>query len=188
MPPSASTTPLVALTLYTTLSRTAFGVAEPEVAILSNGTELEKGTELTREAASQIAADPNLRFAGYIEPEGLIAGVVPVVVTDGWTGNLFIKTAEAAIAHVTTALGDAARANVLAKTGALLLKPSLSKNLSHLDGSVAAGGLLLGIEACALIGHGSSDARAVANTLGFAARLAESGLLDSLREGLRPQP
>jgi len=170
--------------LGTALSRTAFGVAEPKVAILSNGTEPQKGTELTREAALRIADDPNLHFAGYIEPGGLISGSVPVVVTDGWTGNLFIKTAEAAISHITTALDDAARTNMLAKTGALLLKPSLDRNLSHLDGSVAAGGLLLGIEACALIGHGSSDPRAVANTLCFAARLAESGLLDALRDGL----
>jgi glycerol-3-phosphate acyltransferase PlsX len=166
------------------LSHTVFGIDQPGVAILSNGTELEKGTELTREAASRLADDPNINFAGYIEPDGLLSGQAEVVVTDGWTGNLFIKTAEAAISHITTALGDAARTSVLAKTGALLLKPSLEKNLSHLDGSVAAGGLLLGIEACALIGHGSADPQAVANTLCFAARLAESGLQDALKRGL----
>jgi glycerol-3-phosphate acyltransferase PlsX len=168
----------------TALSRTAFGIENPEVAILANGTELEKGTDVTRETAARLSEDPTLSFVGYIEPDGLIEGRSSVVVTDGWTGNLFIKTAEAAVAHVTKALGDAARANVLAKTGALLLKPSLSKNLSHLDGSVAAGGLLLGIEACALIGHGGSDPAAIANTLCFAARLAEARLLDALRLGL----
>lgn len=168
------------------LSRTAFGVAEPGVAILSNGAELEKGTELTRSAAARIADDPALNFQGYVEPAELIGGTVPVVVTDGWTGNLIIKTAEATVSYLTTALGDAARSNVLAKAGALLLKPSLDKNLSHLDGSVASGGLLLGIEACALIGHGSSDSQTVANTLCFAARLAERGLLDAIREGLVP--
>ena len=168
----------------TALSRTAFGIENPEVAILANGTEQEKGTEVTRETAARLSEDPTLSFVGYIEPDGLIEGRSSVVVTDGWTGNLFIKTAEAAVAHVTKALGDAARANVLAKTGALLLKPSLSKNLSHLDGSVAAGGLLLGIEACALIGHGGSEPPAIANTLCFAARLAEARLLDALRLGL----
>ena len=172
-------------TMGAALSRTAFGLSDPQVAILSNGTELEKGTELTRETALRLTADPTLSFSGYIEPGGLIAGEAAVVVTDGWTGNLFIKTAEAAVAHVTTALGDAARANVLAKAGALLLKPALNRNLSHLDGSVAAGGLLLGIEACALIGHGSSGPTAIANTLCFAARLAEYGLLDELRTGLK---
>jgi len=169
----------------TALSRTAFGIAHPEVAILCNGTELEKGTELTREAAAQISADSSLKFSGYIEPAGVLSGTAAVVVTDGWTGNLFIKTAEATVAHITAALGDAARTGVLAKTGALLLKPSLEKNLSHLDGSVASGGLLLGIEACALIGHGSADAQTVSNTICFAAKVVNSGLQDELKRSLR---
>ena len=166
------------------LARVVFGISEPEVRLLANGTEPSKGTELTREVAGRLQNDPSVLYGGYIEPDGLLAGEAPVVVTDGWTGNLLIKTAEAAVGQVTSALGDAARSNVFAKTGALLLKPSLRKELSHLDGSSAAGGLLLGIEACALVGHGAADAASVADALRFSTRLVESGLMDALRDAI----
>ena len=97
------------------LARVVFGISEPEVRLLANGTEPSKGTELTRKVAEKLRNDPSVVYGGYIEPDGLLAGEAPVVVTGGWTGNLLIMTAEAAFGQVTSALGDAARSNVLAR-------------------------------------------------------------------------
>lgn len=168
----------------TALAEVAFGIREPTVAVLSNGEEEEKGTDLTRLSAELMGKDPRLRFAGYLEPGDLLTGRAHVVVTDGWTGNIAIKTAEGIVAHTVGLVREAASSSLLGRAGAALFRPALKRALAHLDQSEYGGGLLLGIDACVVIGHGRSDARAVANALSFADRLAEARLLVRMRERL----
>jgi phosphate acyltransferase len=166
------------------LSRAAFGLWRPTVAVLSNGEEDDKGTELTRATGALLRDDPSLAFVGNVEPGDLLTGSVQVVVTDGWTGNIALKTAEGVLSHTVGLVREAARSSLLGRAGAAMFRPALRRALAHLDYTEYGGGLLLGIDACAVIGHGRSDATAVANALRFADRLARERLLDRIREGL----
>ena len=166
------------------LATAAFGAERPRVAVLSNGGEDEKGTDLTRAAAALLAAQERVDFAGYVEPMELLEGSAQVVVTDGWTGNIALKTAEGVLAHALGLVRQAASSGIVAKTGAALLKPALTRALAPLEAGRHGGGLLLGIDACAVIGHGNADARAVAGALRFADRLASERLLDRIRASL----
>ncbi len=168
----------------TALAEAAFGLEEPTVGVLSNGEEEDKGTDLTRLSAALMAQDPRLRFVGYVEPGDLLEGRAHVVVTDGWTGNIALKTAEGVVAHTVGLVREAANSSLLGRAGAALFRPALRRALAHLDHAEYGGGLLLGIDACAVIGHGRSDARAVANALAFADRLAGERLLQRMRQRL----
>ena len=173
------------------LAEIAFGVERARTGLLSNGEEDGKGTDLVRAAAELIGADPAIEFVGHIEPAELLAGLAHVVVTDGWTGNIALKTAEGVLSHAVDRMRAGIGSSVRGKLGAALLKPVLKAQLGHLDPRTSGGGLLLGIDACAVIGHGSSDAEAVAAALRFADRLAHNQLLERIRErlggGLREQ-
>lgn len=170
--------------LGATFSRVAFRRARPSVALLSNGEEANKGTPLTRAAAALITADPRLDFVGYVEPADLLRSRADVVVTDGWTGNLVLKTAEATFSWVQDLMRRAAATSTLSRVGGALLKPALQATLPRVDGVEAGGGLLLGVDTCAVIGHGSADAEAVASALRFANRLSRDGLVERLGEVL----
>lgn len=166
------------------LASAATGAARPTVQVLSNGTEDGKGTELTRAAAARLAEQRGIEFLGYIEPSHILAAEADVVVTDGWTGNILLKTAEGVGAHLAGLVRDAARSTWMARSGALLLGPALRRALRPLDHREAGGGLLLGIDACAVIGHGGADGTAVANALRLAERLTREGLLLRIQEAL----
>jgi phosphate acyltransferase len=166
------------------LATAAHGVESPRVAVLSNGAEEGKGTDLTRASAALLEASTRLHSVGYVEPSDVFTSRADVVVTDGWTGNVLLKTAEAVAKHLTDILRDAARSTVFAKAGGLLLGPALRKALAPLDHRQVGGAMLLGIEGTAVIGHGSADGRAVASALRLTERLVREGLLLRIREAL----
>ncbi len=165
------------------------GTKKPRIGVLSNGTEDSKGTELTR-AASQILAraaqDPEaeFEFLGYVEGSGLFDGLVDVVATDGFTGNVVLKTAEgvseALMRMIKTALTSSARA----KVGALLAKPALQEFKKSIHYSEYGGAMLLGINGIATISHGRSDARAICNAILMTERFAEKHLLAQLSQDI----
>jgi glycerol-3-phosphate acyltransferase PlsX len=171
-------------TMGAALFKAAFGASTPRVALLSNGTEPEKGTETTRAAAQLLASAAGIEFGGYIEPGSVLGGEVQVVVTDGWTGNIMVKAAEGMALHIKELLREAAGRNALSQAGALLMKPSLRQAMANLDYSEYGGGLLLGIDAVTVIGHGAADAAAVSNALLFADRVARAALLDQIKESV----
>ena len=162
--------------------RAAFGIARPKLAVLSNGTEAEKGTELTRASAQLLEHAEEVNFLGYIEPASVLDGEVQVVVTDGWTGNIMLKTAEGMAMHIKSLVRAAAERTVLSKAGALLMRPSLRAALADLDYSEYGGGLLLGIDAVTVIGHGAAGPQEVATALRFANQVSSSSLLDQIRQ------
>ena len=166
------------------LVQAAFGERNPKLAVLSNGAEAEKGTDLTRSAAKLLAAAPGLSFAGYIEPHAVLEGNIRVVVTDGWTGNIMIKAAEGMALHIKSLVRDAADRNLISQAGALLLRPSLKSALAELDYSEYGGGLLLGVDAVSIIGHGAAEPNQIANALSFANRVAGARLLNEIRTSL----
>jgi glycerol-3-phosphate acyltransferase PlsX len=157
-------------------------VARPKVAILSNGEEETKGTLLTREA-SELLKRSDLDFRGYAEGKDIFSGRIDVVVTDGFTGNVVLKTTEgAAMGVVGLIRRTIARSGLSEKLGALLLKPTLAGLKKVVDYAEIGGAPLLGVEGVGIVAHGRSSAKAIKNALLTALSTAEAHLKDELTE------
>ena len=148
-------------------------VEDPSVGLLTVGEEAGKGREEVVEAHRILSAAPGIAFAGNVEGRDLPAATVDVVVTDGFTGNVALKLMEGTARTVATAVGDAARSNPIAMTGGLLLKPWLGGLRRELSPDATGGAILLGLRGVAVVGHGSSGAKGIANAVRLAARCAE---------------
>jgi len=157
------------------------GVSEPEVRLLSIGEEPEKGNQLTLEA-HELLATSGLRFAGNAEGRGLLEGEADVIVCDGFTGNVALKTLEGTIRSVVGALRREIAASPRAKLGGLLIRPATRKLRERLDPDTYGGAYLLGLRGLVVIAHGSSSRRAIANAIHLAARGVEHRVVERLAE------
>jgi phosphate acyltransferase len=156
-------------------------VREPEVRLLSIGEEPEKGNQFTLEAHELLAAS-GLRFAGNMEGRGLLEGEADVVVCDGFTGNVALKTMEGTIRSVIGALRREIAATPRGKLGGLLIRPAARRLRERLDPDTYGGAYLLGLRGLVVIAHGSSSRRAVANAIRLAARGVEHRVVERLAE------
>ncbi len=159
------------------------GVPRPSVRLLSIGEEPEKGNQLTLEAHALLATSA-LRFDGNLEGRGLLEGAADVIVCDGFTGNVALKTLEGAIRSVLDALRAGLDATVTGKLGGLLIRGSARALRDRLDPETTGGGYLLGLEGIVVIAHGSSSRVAITNAIRLAARGIEHDLVGRLRETL----
>jgi glycerol-3-phosphate acyltransferase PlsX len=156
-------------------------VPEPEVRLLSIGEEPEKGNQLTLEA-HELLASSSLRFGGNVEGRALLEGAGDVVVCDGFTGNVALKTLEGAIRSVLGALRREIEASPRGKLGGLLIRPASHGLRTRLDPETYGGGYLLGLRGLVVIAHGSSSRQAIANAVRLAARGVEHGVVERLAE------
>ena len=159
------------------------GVHRPGVRLLSIGEEAEKGNQLTIEAHGLLRA-AELAFDGNIEGRALLEGDADVVVCDGFTGNVALKTLEGTIRSVLDALGSEIRSSVRGRAGGLLIRPAARGLRARLDPETYGGGYLLGLRGLVVIAHGSSTRVAIANATRMAARGVEHRLVDRLAERL----
>ena len=160
--------------------------ARPRVGVLSNGSEEHKGTPLTREthqlllrARGKDAGEPvaDFQYLGYVEGRDVFRGDVDVVVTDGFTGNVVLKSVEgAAEVIMSMAKEEIERAGLLARLGAALMIKPLRRLKHKTDYAEYGGAPLLGIDGVALVCHGGSNARAIASAVRVAAQFAQTGL------------
>ncbi|HEX5714228.1 MAG TPA: phosphate acyltransferase PlsX [Solirubrobacterales bacterium] len=148
-------------------------VENPSVGLLTVGEEAGKGREEVVEAHRLLSAASGIDFAGNVEGRDLPAGVVDVVVSDGFTGNIALKLMEGTAKTVAGAVGHAARSNPISAVGGLLLKPALGGLRRELHPDTTGGAILLGLRGVAVVGHGSSGADGIANAVRLAARCAE---------------
>ncbi len=146
------------------------GTEDPRVGLLSVGAEAKKGSALVVEAHETLAGSPGISFAGNVEGRELLDPEVEVVVTDGFTGNIVLKTIEGTARAVGDAVGRAARSNPLAAAGGLLLRPALGGLRHEMDPDATGGAILLGLRGVAVVGHGSSGPLGIANQIRLAAR------------------
>ncbi|HVS84936.1 MAG TPA: phosphate acyltransferase PlsX [Gaiellaceae bacterium] len=159
------------------------GVANPVVKLLSIGEEAEKGNQLTLEAHALLEAS-ELEFAGNCEGRDILAGAADVVVTDGFTGNVALKTVEGTIRTLLGSLRDEITATATGKLGGLLIRPA-SRRLRHrLDPDTYGGAYLLGLRGLAVIAHGNSSSTAIANAIRLAARGVEHDVVGALAKRL----
>jgi glycerol-3-phosphate acyltransferase PlsX len=154
-------------------SEAVLGVDSPRVGLLSVGEESGKGREEVAEANAQLSAAVGIEFVGNVEGGDLPAAAADVVVTDGFTGNVALKLMEGTARAVTGAIGDAARSNPVASLGGLLLRPALGGLRRELSPDTTGGAILLGLRAVAVVGHGSTGAEGIANSIRLAARAVE---------------
>jgi glycerol-3-phosphate acyltransferase PlsX len=148
-------------------------VENPAVGLLTVGEEAGKGREEVVEAHRVLSGSAGIEFAGNVEGGDLTSGAVDVVVTDGFTGNVALKLMEGTARAVSGAVGDAARSNPVSLIGGLLLKPALGGLRRELHPDTTGGAILLGLRGIAVVGHGSSGAKGIANAVRLAARCAE---------------
>ena len=152
-------------------ARLMMDVDVPRVGLLSNGEEAEKGSELVQEA-HRLLSISRLRFVGNVEGRDVFNGSCDVVVTDGFTGNVVLKTAEGVAELLFGAISREARGSLSGKIGGALLKPKLRPLRDRVDYRKAGGALLLGVAGEVVIAHGRSDAEAMGNAVRVAALAA----------------
>jgi glycerol-3-phosphate acyltransferase PlsX len=166
-------------------AKSALGVQQPRIALLSNGTELAKGNDVIRSAAMMLSDVEGINFIGYVEGRDIARDVVDVVVCDGFVGNVVLKAMEGCVTLVTDSIKSVAEASLRAKIGLWLARPALRMVFKEkLDPSAYGGAPLLGLGQIAIKCHGSSSSRAVMNGLRVAQRFVDEGVLSSLHAAL----
>ena len=151
------------------------GVPRPRIAVLSNGEERSKGNDLTRAASEQLSTT-SLNYIGYVEGRDIFNGKVDVIVCDGFTGNIALKTMEGAAAFAGEVLKGAFQKNLSTRLGYLLSRRSLKEAYRRLDYAEYGGAPLIGLDGVAIIAHGGSNPRAIKNAIRAARDAVEQGV------------
>ena len=160
------------------------GIEQPRVRLLSIGEEPEKGNQLTLDAHALLLEGAGLRFEGNTEGRTLLEGEADVIVTDGFTGNVALKTLEGTIGSVLAALRSDIEASARGKLGGALIRPATRHLRERLDPETHGGAYLLGLKGLVVIAHGSSSRRAIANAIRLAARGVEHDVVGRLAQQL----
>lgn len=150
-----------------------FGVARPSVRILSNGEEEGKGSQLVIGAAHMLLDTPGIDFQGNIESKDVFAGLADVVVADGFTGNIFLKTAESTVRMLTGILSEEIKRRPVSLLGGLLIRNALKRVKLRMDDSEYGGAVLLGLSGIVVVAHGKSKANAIYSAIRVAKQAVE---------------
>jgi glycerol-3-phosphate acyltransferase PlsX len=172
-------------------ARDRYGVAAPRVGLLSIGEEPTKGNALVKDAHALLAeaawvGATGATFLGNVEGRDILTDDVDVVVTDGFTGNVALKTLEGAMKSLVGALLGAFDATEDSRAAAATLMPALAPLYERLDPENTGGAMLLGVDGVCIISHGSSSARAVVNACRVAADLVRGNIVGHLAQAIRP--
>jgi phosphate acyltransferase len=165
-------------------SEEVLGVRSPQVRLLSIGEEPEKGNQLTLEAHELLISAEGLNFTGNTESRDLLLGAADVVVCDGFTGNVALKLLEGTIKAVLDALREEITSSRRGRVGGLLVRPAARALRKRLDPETYGGAYLLGLRGLAVIAHGNSSHRAIANAVRLAARGVEHDVVGRLAQRL----
>ena len=160
-----------------------FGIANPRVGLLSIGEEPGKGDTLRKEAYELLRVAPGINFIGNVEGRDLMTDDVDVVVTDGFTGNVVLKTLEGSLKTVVKALFSAFGQPEYADAANALM-PALLPLYESLDPDTYGGAILLGVDGVCIISHGSSSARAMLNGIKCAQEMVESDMVGAIRQAI----
>jgi glycerol-3-phosphate acyltransferase PlsX len=163
-----------------------YHVARPSVGLLSIGEESSKGTPLVKETHQLLSALATINFAGNVEGRDLIPSPVDVIVTDGFTGNVALKTLEGALKYVFSAVLDAVGTNEATNAAGEVLFEYLLPVATKLRPESQGGALLLGVEGICVISHGSSNATAIMNALRVADEMDRDDVVAKLKATIRP--
>ena len=161
------------------------GIQNPKIGLLSNGTEDKKGNELSTQAFALLKEDENLNFVGNCEARDILSGDYDVVVSDGFNGNIALKSAEGTAGAIFSILTDGImNGGLRMKLGYLMLKPVLRVVKRKLDYNAQGGAVFLGCNKVVVKAHGSSKSVSISASIIMAKKLAEAGLPDLIRKGI----
>jgi phosphate acyltransferase len=170
-------------------AQVAHSITEPRVGLLNIGAEPGKGNKLTRRAHELLSAPPPhgalpITFAGNVEGGDLMAGQVDVIVTDGFTGNVALKTLEGTTRFAADQLRSALQGSAAARLGTVLQRRAFRELRGRMDSESYGGAALLGLEGTVVIAHGASSARGITSACLLAAELAKGQITEKIRERL----
>ncbi len=162
------------------------GISSPRVAMLANGEEDMKGNQLIKDSKPFMKAAP-INFIGNVEPKEMFAGAADVIIADGFTGNILLKTSEAVGKMMTDIIKEDIQAGFLTKIGGLLVRPAFMRIKKMMDPSEVGAARLLGVNGLVFIGHGKSDAKAIYNGIKAANNDVQVNLLSAIQEAIEKQ-
>ena len=157
------------------------GIDAPRVALINNGSEEEKGNELTKAAHQLLKEDKNVRFVGNCEPRDVMSGDFDVLVCDGFVGNTVLKSIEGTAYAILHMLKDEIRSKKRSQIGALLCRSAFRKLKKRMDYTEYGGAPLLGVNGGVIKAHGSSDAHAFCSAIGQARKLVLGDIVNKIR-------
>jgi glycerol-3-phosphate acyltransferase PlsX len=165
-------------------ARHRFGIESPRVGLLSIGEESSKGNTLVKETHELLRTTDGITFVGNVEGRDVMTSDVDVVVTDGFTGNVVLKTLEGGMKAIVRALFEAFGSKPEYAEPSAALMPALLPLYSSLDPETYGGAMLLGVDGVCIISHGSSSARAIVNAIDVAAEMVRVDLVSELRAAI----
>jgi glycerol-3-phosphate acyltransferase PlsX len=166
-------------------ARTVLGLLQPTVGLLNVGSEDLKGHDEVRAAAARLrGGNSPIRFHGFIEGDDIAAGTVDVIVTDGFTGNIAVKTAEGTARLFSEFLRNAFKHSLTGRLGYIFAATALKKVRERLDPRRYNGAVFLGLEGICVKSHGGSDALGFANAIGVAVDMRVNGFIDKISDGI----
>jgi glycerol-3-phosphate acyltransferase PlsX len=165
-------------------SESIMGVENPGVRILSNGEEAGKGNQLVIATSKLLEHTPGLNFQGNIESKDVPKGLADVVVTDGFTGNIFVKTAETTASLMSAVITEEIKKNPIAVLGALMARGSLRRVRERMDDSHYGGAVLLGLSGLVIVAHGRSNPTAIRHAIRVAKQAIEQDIIGKIQKGI----
>ncbi|MCM8803656.1 MAG: phosphate acyltransferase PlsX [Candidatus Omnitrophica bacterium] len=163
-------------------SEVVFNIKKPKVALLNVGGEETKGDELRKETFKLLKESENINFIGNIEGHEIFSGKADVIITDGFTGNIVLKTSEGITRSFRTILMKEIRGSLKGKIGMIFIKKNLRNFAKKADYAEYGGGILLGVNGNVIISHGRSSPRAIYNAIKLGEKIVESKLLEKIKE------
>ena len=163
------------------------GVEDPKVGLLNIGTEDEKGDELRKAVFPLLKENKEINFYGNVEAREALSGCVQVIVTDGFAGNVLLKSTEGAAGLLIGKIKEALMSDFRSKIGALLIKPALKGVLKLLDYEQYGGAALLGVTGPIVKAHGSSSAKAYAFAINQCAKMVKGNVVDIITQQLKAE-
>jgi glycerol-3-phosphate acyltransferase PlsX len=163
-------------------SKVVFNIDNPKVALLNVGEEETKGDELRKQAYKLMKEEKNINFIGNIEGHEIFSGKADVIITDGFTGNVVLKTSEGITRSFRTILMQEIRKNLIGKIGAFLISKNLRNFSKKADYAEYGGGILLGVNGNVIISHGRSSPRAIYSAIKLGEKIVKSKLIEKIKE------
>lgn len=169
-------------TMANEYAKVLLNIDNPRVGLLNIGEEDGKGNELTKSAFYLLKENKNINFCGNIETHEMINGNIDVVVTDGFTGNIVLKTAEGTARFMKNIIKDGVKKSLLAKIGALFMSSVFKDMKKKSDSSEYGGALFMGLNGISIKAHGNSDSKAIKNAILVGNKFAENNFIESLKK------
>ncbi|SDL20936.1 glycerol-3-phosphate acyltransferase PlsX [Nonomuraea maritima] len=160
----------------------AHGITAPKVGLLTIGSEAEKGNKLVRRAHELLQSSPGIEFAGNVEGYDLLSGKVDVITTDGFTGNVALKTMEGAVRYAFSELREAIEESKLARLGAAMQRSRIRDLRRRLDAEAHGGAVLLGLNGTVVIAHGATRAPGISAACALATDLSAAEIVTAIGE------